>query len=168
MSEGIAQWFVDLFRDKMSNELIIFIISLFPVLELRGGLIAAQLLGVDLVRAFIICYIGNMLPIPFILLFIRKIFKFLRRFKPFRKVVEFFERKAEKNGEKVRKYELWGLFILVAVPLPGTGGWTGALVAALMDMRMKKSLPVIALGVLVAGIIVSALMYGFVGNVLQQ
>lgn len=168
MSEGIAQWFVDLFRDKMSNELIIFIISLFPILELRGGLIAAQLLGVDLVRAFIICFIGNMLPIPFILLFIRKIFKFLRRFKPFGKVVEFFERKAEKNGEKVRKYELWGLFILVAVPLPGTGGWTGALVAALMDIRMKKSLPVIALGVLVAGIIVSAFMYGFVGNVLQQ
>lgn len=166
MAESLAQWFIQLFGGKISNELIIFIISLFPVLELRGGLIAAGLLNVPLVKAFIICFIGNMLPIPFILLFIRKIFNFMKKWKPLGKLVEKLEKKAEKNSKKVQKYELFGLLLLVAIPLPGTGGWTGALVAALMDMRMKRSLPIIALGVLIAGVIVSVLMYGVVNNII--
>ena len=166
MAESIANYFVELFRDRIPEELIIFFISLLPILELRGGLIAAGLLNVPWLRAFIICFIGNMLPIPFILLFIRKIFEYMKKLGPFRKLVEKMERKAEKNSEKVRKYELWGLFILVAIPLPGTGGWTGALVAALMDMRMKKILPTIAAGVLAAGLIVSAVMYGIIGNII--
>ena len=168
MAESLANWFVDVFREKISEEWIIFIISLFPILELRGGLIAAGLLGVPWAKAFAICFVGNMLPVPFILLFIRKIFEVMKRSKAFEKIVIKMEKKAEKNGEKVKKYELLGLFILVAIPLPGTGAWTGALVAALMDIRLKKSIPAIALGVIVAGLIVSALMYGVVGSIIGR
>lgn len=166
MAESLANWFIDVFDGKISPEWIVFIISLFPILELRGGLIAAGLLNIPFAKAFLICFIGNMLPVPFILLFIRKIFEVLKRAKPFRKIVDKMERKADKNGDKIRKYELWGLLLLVAIPLPGTGAWTGALVAAMMDMSLKRSLPVIAIGVVIAGLIVSAVMYGIVGNII--
>lgn len=163
MSETLAGFFVELFDGKISSELIVFIISLFPVLELRGGLVAAKLLDVELVKAFIICYIGNMLPIPFILLFIRKIFQFLKRFEKIGKLIEKLEVRSLRKGDKVRKYSAWGLLLFVAVPLPGTGGWTGALIADLLDIRIKHSLPVIALGVLIAGFIVACVSYGLLG-----
>ncbi len=150
-------------QSKLSGAVIAFIISLFPVLELRGGLIAATLLGIPWQRAFIYCFIGNMLPIPFILLFIRKIFELLRKTKSFGKVVDKLEKKADKHRDKINKYQLWGLFLLVAIPLPGTGAWTGALVAALMDIRIRRALPVIAAGVIVAGIIVATISYGLAG-----
>ncbi len=163
MAESLANFFIELFRDKIPNELIVFIISLFPVLELRGGLIAASFLDVDLVKAFVICYIGNMLPIPFILLFIRKIFQFLRDKRGFSKIIQKLEVRAMRNSEKVKRWRNWGLLAFVAIPLPGTGGWTGALIAALLDMRLKTSLPIIALGVLIAGVIVASLSYGLLG-----
>lgn len=161
----LAQSLAALWSGKMSGELIAFIISLFPVLELRGGLIAATFLGIDWWKAFIYCFIGNMLPIPFILLFIRKIFELMRKWAPFERIVEFLEKRADKHKDKIDKYRLWGLFILVAIPLPGTGAWTGALVAALMDIRIRRALPVIAAGVIVAGIIVATLSYGVAGLV---
>ncbi|MBR5544134.1 MAG: small multi-drug export protein, partial [Clostridia bacterium] len=155
MVETIVNELMALLQDKIPEELVAFVISLCPVLECRGGMIAARLMEIPFIKAFLICYIGNMLPIPFIVLFIRKIFDFLRRFKFFSKIVEKLEAKTEKNKEKVLKYEAWGLLLFVAIPLPGTGGWTGALMAALLDIRMKKSLPIIALGVLIAGFIMS-------------
>lgn len=160
MVETIVSELTAFFQDKIPEELIAFVISLCPVLECRGGMIAARLMEIPFIKAFLICYLGNMLPIPFIILFIRKIFDFLRRFKFFSKIVEKLEAKTEKNKEKVLKYEAWGLLLFVAIPLPGTGGWTGALMAALLDIRMKKSLPIIALGVLIAGFIMSAVTYG--------
>lgn len=160
MVETIVNELTAFFQDKIPEELIAFVISLCPVLECRGGMIAARLMEIPFVKAFLICYFGNMLPIPFIILFIRKIFEFLRRFKFFEKIVLKLEAKTEKNKEKVLKYESWGLLLFVAIPLPGTGGWTGALMAALLDIRMKKSLPIIALGVLIAGFIMSGLTYG--------
>ena len=140
-----------------------FLISLLPVLELRGGLIAAKLLGVPLLKAFVLCYIGNLLPIPFILLFIRRIFAFLKRFRHTRPLVERLEAHSRRKSEKVRRLRNWGLLLLVAIPLPGTGGWTGALVAALLDIRMRTSLPIIAAGVLIAGLIMTAFSYGLLG-----
>ena len=147
------------FQDKIPNELIIFLISLLPVLELRGGMIAAKLLQVDFLRAFVICYIGNILPIPFILLFIRKIFQFLRDKKGFSKLIEKLEIRSMRKSEKVKRWRDWGLLLFVAIPLPGTGGWTGALIAALTDIRIKRSFPIIAVGILIAGIIMSVLTY---------
>ena len=142
------------------GELIAFLISLLPILELRGGLIAASLLHVPLGPAFLICYIGNILPIPFILLFIRRIINYLKKTRMLHGFAGWLERKSEKNKDKVTKYKMLGLLLFVAVPLPGTGAWTGALVAAMLDMPLKKSLPVIVLGVLIAGVIMSVITYG--------
>ena len=163
MTEAIAQYFVDNFSDVLSAELIAFIVSLLPVLELRGGLIVAKLLGIDFFKAFVICFIGNLLPIPFILLFIRKIFALLKKIKWFKRLLEKLEAKSIRKAEGVKKYRLLGLFMFVAIPLPGTGAWTGALIADLLDIRIKHSFPVIVLGVFVAGIIISALSYGLFG-----
>ena len=160
MAESFAQNMIDLLGDKLPGEVIVFLISLLPVLELRGGLIAAKLLGLPVLRAFLICFAGNMLPIPFILLFIRRIFSFLKRFARVEHMIDKLEARSIRKADKVVKYRLWGLLLLVAIPLPGTGAWTGALVAALLDIRMKHALPVIAVGVLIAGAIVGALMYG--------
>ena len=147
------------FLDGLPKELIIFIISLLPVLELRGGMIAASLLGVPWARAFIICLIGNMLPIPFILLFIKQIFKLLKKIRGLNKIIIKLEQKADEKGSKINKGRNIGLFTFVAIPLPGTGAWTGALVATMLDIRIKKSFPIIFIGVLTAGIIMSILTY---------
>ncbi|MBQ2841881.1 MAG: small multi-drug export protein [Clostridia bacterium] len=163
MAEAIADYLVGVFQGTVPGELIIFLISMLPILELRGGMVAAKLLDVELLRAFVICYIGNILPIPFILLFIRKIFEFLKKFSPTRKLVEKLESSSMRKSEKVKKGSKWALLTFVAVPLPGTGGWTGALIAALLDMRIKISFPIIALGVLIANFIMTAFSYGLLG-----
>lgn len=161
--ESLAHSIVEALDGKIAPELIAFIVSLLPILELRGGLIAAKVMNIEFWKAFAICYVGNMLPIPFILLFIRRIFNFLKRFKKIEMLIDKLEARSLRKADKVRKYRLWGLFLFVAIPLPGTGAWTGALVADIFDIRIKHSLPVIAVGVLVAGIIISALSYGLFG-----
>lgn len=163
MSETIADFFVTRLDGVLPPELIIFVISLLPVLELRGGLIAAKLLEVNFFKAFAICYIGNMIPVPFILVFIRSIFNRMKKMDFLRPKIEKLEKKSLQKGEKVRKYSDWGLLAFVAFPIPGTGGWTGALVAALLDMRLKRSIPIIAIGVFIAGVIMSILSYGLLG-----
>lgn len=141
------------------GELIIFVISLLPILELRGGLIAAALLNIDLWIAWPICIIGNVLPIPFILLFINKIFDWMKNTRLV-KLVNKLEEKAEKNAKKIMKHKNLGLFIFVAIPLPGTGAWTGALVAALFKFKIKDAVISIGLGVLTASVIMSLITYG--------
>jgi len=167
VSESIANYFVELLRDRIPDELIIFLISLLPVLELRGGLIAASLLKVDILPAFIICFIGNILPIPFILLFIRKIFQYLKTKKGFSKIIEKLEIRSMRQSEKIKRWRDLGLMIFVAIPLPGTGGWTGALIAALLDMRIKRSFPLIVAGVFIAGLIMTLFSYGVLGSVVK-
>lgn len=163
MSETLAQYLVDTLGGTFSEELIAFIVSMLPVLELRGGLIAAKIMGIDFFKAFAICFIGNMLPIPFILLFIRKIFNLLKKAPAVEIMIDKLEARSIRKADNVKKYRLWGLFLFVAIPLPGTGAWTGALIADLLDIRIKHSLPTIACGVLVAGIIISILSYGLFG-----
>ncbi len=152
-------------KDVMPPEIIIFIISLFPVLELRGGIIAGTALGVNWPTAYILCVIANMIPVPFIILFIRKIFEWLKNTR-FVKLIKKLEEKAEKKSDSVRKYKSLGLFILVAIPLPGTGAWTGALVAALLNMRLKDAFLPILFGVMTAGLIVALISYGVFGFIL--
>lgn len=163
MVESVVNAIVSFFKDSIPKELVVFLISMVPILELRGGMIAASLLDVELVRALVICYIGNILPIPFILLFIRKIFKFLKRFEKVGTVIEKLEIRSMRKSENVKKYRFWGLFAFVGIPLPGTGGWTGALIASLLDMRIKLSFPAIALGVLAADLIMAIFSYGLLG-----
>ncbi len=163
MTDQLVESIVAFFQSKIPNELTVFIISMLPVLELRGGLVAARLLNMDVVKAFIICYLGNMLPIPFILIFLKKIFELMKKSDGLGKIVRKMEKKAEKHRPTIEKYGTWGLFVLVAIPLPGTGGWTGALVAEIMNIKIRKSLPMIALGVLAAGLIVGAIAFGLFG-----
>lgn len=161
MVENIVNVFVDFLEsNNIPTQLIPFLVSLFPVLELRGGMIAARALNIDFIQAFIVCYLGNMIPIPFILLFIRKLFSLMRKVKFFGKIVDKLEARADKKKDVIVKYQEWGLLIFVAIPLPGTGGWTGALIAALMDLRMRKCLPIIGIGVFIAGLIMSLITYG--------
>lgn len=163
MAETIANWFVTNFQDIFSKELIVFLVSLMPVLELRGGIIAGFALHMDWAPTFLISYIGNLLPIPFILLFIRYIFQMLKK-TPLRGFVAWCERKAEQKNGQIRKYAYLGVFLFVAIPLPGTGAWMGALISVLLNMDPKKTFPVIMLGVLTAGIIVSVLSFGLLGS----
>ena len=157
MGNSLIEFFTSFFS-SLPKELIIFLISLMPILELRGGLIAASLLNIKWNLAFPLCVLGNILPAPLILLFINKIFVLLKRTK-LKKIVLFFEEKAKDKSDKITKYKEWGLFAFVAIPLPGTGCWTGALIAALMHLDFKKSILIISLGVITAGIIMSILSY---------
>lgn len=137
------------------------LISMVPVVELRGAIPIAVANGVDLRVAILVSILGNLLPVPFIIIFIKKIFAWLRRISPkLDHLVSKLENRAEKKAETVRKYEFWGLFLLVAIPLPGTGAWTGSMVAAILDMPTKKAFPAIALGVLGAAAIVAFITYG--------
>ncbi|MBR6568320.1 MAG: small multi-drug export protein [Clostridia bacterium] len=163
MSEAIAEYLVNTLGDKFSPEIVSFIVSMLPILELRGGLIAAKLMNVDFLKAFAICYIGNMLPIPFILLFIRKIFNLMKRIPKVEEIITKLEARSLRKADNVKKYRLLGLLLFVGIPLPGTGAWTGALIADLLDIRIKHSLPVIAAGVFIAGVIISILSYGLLG-----
>ncbi len=151
---------------KYGKELIIFIISLMPILELRGGLIAAALLKVNIVRGFIICFIGNIIPIPIILWLITPIFDWLKKTKLFRGIVLKLENKAMSKKEKIEKLEYIGLMLFVGIPLPGTGAWTGCLIAALLNMNKKKSMLYAILGVIMAGIIMLIFSYGILGNLI--
>ena len=141
------------------KEIIIFIISLCPILELRGGLIAASLLDIDMWRAIPICVIGNILPIPFILLFIEKIFEWLKNTKLV-KMINKLEEKAEKGAAQIMKHKTWGLLLFVGIPLPGTGAWTGSLIASLLEIKIKKAFPAICLGLLMATVIMCFITYG--------
>lgn len=158
MAESIVVAITNGLTNIIPAEIIIFVVSMLPVLELRGGLIAASLLKVNWMCAFPICVIGNLLPLPFILLFVDKLFAFLKRTR-FKKFVERFEKKASAKSESVAAHRKWGLFTFVALPLPGTGGWTGAVIASMLRMRIKEAFPPIILGVLAAGVIMSVLSY---------
>ena len=135
--------------------------SMVPVIELRGAIPIGTAMGLDLWTAIVVSVIGNIIPVPFIIIFIRKIFELMRKIsKKLDKVVTAMENKAEKNRAVVDRYKFWGLVILVAIPLPGTGAWTGALVAAMMEMRLKDAVPAIFLGVAIAGAIVATVTGG--------
>lgn len=144
---------------KELPELWAFLISMVPVIELRGALPVALATGVSLPLALILTIVGNLLPIPFILLFIRPIFSWMKNLKPFRGLVHRLEEKAMGKSDKIMKSNFWGLVIFVAIPLPGTGAWTGALIAALLDMRLKRALPAIAIGVVFASAIIATAYY---------
>ena len=139
-----------------------FFMAMIPVIELRGALPVGVAAGLPVWAATVIAIVGNMVPIPFILLLLRRIFAWLRKLPKLGAFIDRLEKRAHLKGRTVKKYRLWGLLILVAIPLPGTGAWTGALVADVLDMRMKTALPAIFAGVCIAGVIVALLTTGIV------
>lgn len=149
----------DFFLNSFPPELAAFLISMLPVAELRGGLIFSAIAGIPFLKAFLLCYAGNIVPMPFILLFLRKIFAWLERFRLTTKLVRWLEEKGRKAGTKLGRFDVLSLFIFVAIPLPGTGGWSGALVSVIFDLQIRRALPTIALGILGAGCIMSILTY---------
>ena len=147
----------------IKNCLWVLFISMVPVIELRGAIPVGFALGLPIWLCFILAVVGNFLPVPFILLFIRKILSWMKTVKHLDKIALWLEKKAQKHSDKVMKGVASGLFLFVAIPLPGTGAWTGALVASLFNFPKLKSLLAITIGVLGCGILVSLISYGVLG-----
>ncbi len=158
----MTEFLLELLGHDFPRELAVFVLSMAPLVELRGGIIAASALGVDMYLAYALCVAGTLLPIPFILLFLRKIFDWMKNTRLF-KLVDKLERKAEEKILRIEKYKTLGLLIFVAIPLPGTGAWTGALAAVIMKMKFKTAMFSIVLGSLIAGVIMTILSYGVLG-----
>lgn len=166
MTETLVQGVINLLGGSFGKEAIVFIISMIPILELRGGLlVAGPLLGVPMETAIPLCIIGNIIPVPFILLLITPVFAWMKKTKVFRPMVEKLEAKAMSKSDQIEKYEFWGLVLFVGIPLPGTGAWTGSLIAALLGMKFKKAFPAVVLGILMATVIMCVLSYGVLGGV---
>ena len=164
MAETLVDFFINSFSGSMSREILVFVISLFPILELRGGILAGYALQMELLPSFVIAFIGNILPIPFVLLAIKAVFNYMKK-TPLKNVAYFFEKRALNKSEQVQRLGYLGLFLFVAIPLPGTGAWTGALVATLLNLDIKKSFLTIMCGVLGAGIIMSVLSFGLLNAI---
>ncbi len=151
---------MNFFSTYLGKLVTTFFISMVPVIELRGAIPFGVGMGLDVWTASILSIIGNIIPIPFIILFIRRIFEWMRsKSDKLDHLVSRMEAKADKHKEKITRYEFWGLCLFVAIPLPGTGAWTGALVAAMLDMRLKNAIPAIFLGIIIAAIIMGISSY---------
>lgn len=171
MSEKIVNAILATFGGVTSiaygKELLVFIISLFPILELRGGLIAASLLGLNPVVSYVICIIGNLLPVPFILLLINKVLNWMRNSKHFKCIASWLDRKVEKHKGQIEKFGYFGIVLFVGIPLPGTGAWTGTLIASVLEMDKKKTFLAVIVGLIMASIIMMILSFGIIANVVR-
>ena len=158
MLDSISLW---LHETAVGEALLTMLISMLPVVELRGGLPAGVAMGLPIPTAFLAALVGNMIPVPFIILFVRPLFRWVRVHIPrLGGFVARMESRAKEKSVDVSRYQTWGLLIFVAIPLPGTGAWTGALIAAVLNMRLKRAVPVIFAGVVIAGCIITVLTYG--------
>jgi len=167
MGEKIVLLITGIFGASVGKIIGVFIVSMLPIIELRGAIPVAFAMGLNWQTAMVCSIIGNLLPIPFILLFLDAIFNFMKKHNILKNFVLGLEEKGHKNVSKIEKYGFWGLMIFVAIPLPGTGGWTGALIASVMKMSKKKALISTGLGVIIAGIIVTIATYGVVGSIIS-
>ena len=167
MKDAMISWFIDTLGGKVGGGFIVFLISMVPILELRGGLLAAgpAILDIPQWQAIPICIVGNLIPIPFILLLITKIFDWMKGTKKLKPMVEKLEKKAMSKSAYIEKYEFWGLVLFVGIPLPGTGAWTGSLIAALLGVKFKKAFPAVILGICIATVIMWFISYVILGGV---
>ena len=163
--ESFITFFAQSLGKVLSKEMMIFLLSMMPLLELRGGLLAASLLKIPYLHALVLSIIGNILPIPFVLFFFSKAVSFLEKFTYTKPLAHWFRKKVDAHRKSVEKYDFWGLVLFVGIPLPGTGAWTGAMVAALLKMNRKKSLLAIFLGLVLASCIMSLLSYGLLAEI---
>ncbi len=165
MTNTLATWFAENLGTLVSAHLLIFLISMIPILELRGGLIVASLLHVPMWEAIPICIIGNIIPVPFILLLITKIFEWMKKAGILVGFVERLERRAMSKSTTIQRYEFLGLVLFVGIPLPGTGAWTGSLIAALLGVKNRKAVPAVLLGILLATVIMCVVSYKILGRI---
>lgn len=167
MNKSIALWITSVFGQQLGQVIGIVLIAMLPIFELRGAIPVAYAFGFSWQSAIIIATIGNLLPIPFILFFLESIFKYMKKHNILNNFVAKLEEKAVAKSETVAKYQFWGLAIFVAIPLPGTGAWTGALIASVMKMDKKQAILSIAIGVLIAAVLVTFATYGLFGNLVK-
>ena len=166
MTETLVQSVINALSGSFGKEAIVFIISMIPILELRGALlVAGPILGVPVSTAIPLCVIGNIIPVPFILLLITPIFNWMKGTKIFKPLVDKLEAKAMSKSDKIEKYEFWGLVLFVGIPLPGTGAWTGSLIAALLGIKFKKAFPAVIIGICMATVIMWFVSYVLLGGV---
>lgn len=166
MTETLVQGIIDALGGSVGKEAIVFIISMIPILELRGALlVAGPLLGVPVGTAIPLSIIGNIIPVPFILLLITPVFNWMKGTKKLKPLVDKLEARAMSKSDKIEKYEFWGLVIFVGIPLPGTGAWTGSLIAALLGIKFKKAFPAVVLGICMATVIMWFVSYVLLGGV---
>lgn len=165
---GIISIFGSILTNTIGKSIAVFVISILPILELRGGLLAAGIINLNPIIAYIVAIIGNILPIPFVLLFFNKFFDWMKKFSIFGKFVKWIENKVEKNKSKFEKGEFIGLILFVGIPIPGTGAWTGSLIASLMKMDKKKAMLAIFIGIILASVIMMILSYGLVNNLMYK
>jgi len=162
----VVQSLVGALSGKISSEFIVFLVSMIPLLELRGSILAAGFMNTTFLPTYISAVLGNMLPIPFILIFIEMVFNLMEKISFLEKIPKKIKEKVLSKSEQIEKYGYFGLFIFVAIPLPGTGAWTGALLAVLLGLKKGKSLLAILLGVMTAGLIMSLLAFGIIQNII--
>lgn len=166
MTETLVQAVIDALGGSFGKEAIVFIISMIPILELRGALlVAGPILGVPVSTAIPLSVIGNIIPVPFILLLITPIFNWMKGTKKLKPMVDKLEAKAMSKSDKIEKYEFWGLVLFVGIPLPGTGAWTGSLIAALLGIKFKKAFPAVIIGICMATVIMWFISYVLLGGV---
>lgn len=168
--ENIVGWLLSLFSGlngfRFGREIVVFIISLMPILELRGGLLAASILGLDPIKSYIICIIGNIIPVPFILWLITWILDCMRNSKYFKGIAKWLDKKVDKHKGGIEKYGFWGLVLFVGIPLPGTGAWTGCLIAACLEMNRKKAFIAAMIGIVMASLIMMAISFGLLKSII--
>ena len=160
MTDALVNWYNNSLGQFLPKELFVFFVSMIPLVELRGGVVVAKLLGIKLLKANLICIVGNIIPIPFILLFIEKIFAFMKKHNILKGFVEWCEKRAEKKSAGAEKGFFVFLLLFVGIPIPGTGAWMGSLIAALYDFEIKKASVAIFLGIILAACIMSVFSYG--------
>ena len=160
--DAIVNAIRDFFLNTVGEELCVFFCSMLPIIELRGAIPMGAVFGMPMWLTYLLSVLGNMLPVPFILLFIKKIIAWMTvsKVKFFNKFAGVLNRKVEKNRDKIARYSFWGVCLFVAVPLPVTGAWTGTLVAAMLDMKFWKAVLSCLFGVLIAGVIMTVISYG--------
>ena len=159
---GLASAFTS---SLLAKRIFIFVISMIPILELRGGILAAALLDMDPIESYIICVLGNIIVIPIALFVLELIFKLLRKINFFDKIITKIENKCLSKKEKLEKYGYLGLVLFVGIPIPGTGAWTGCFLASLLNMDKKKSFVSALIGVVLASIIMMILSFGIIKNI---
>ena len=159
-AQSIVAFIIGIFGVSAGKIIGITFISMIPIIELRGSIPVGFVMGLPWYASLVCSIIGNMLPVPVILLFVVKVFEFMKKHNILTKFVNKMEQKAMNRSEKVSKGEFWGLMLFVAIPLPGTGAWTGTLAASILDMKFKQSVIAVMFGVLIAGVIMGLISFG--------
>ena len=166
-TEAIISFIIGIFGVNAGKIIGLMLVSMLPIIELRGSIPVGYAMKLPWYVTMFCSILGNLLPVPVILIFVVKVFDFMKKHNILIKFVNKMEEKAMNRSEKVLKGEFWGLMLFVAIPLPGTGAWTGALIAALLKMNKKDAFLSIFLGVLIAGLIMTMGVYGIIGNILR-